>query len=90
MITGVFSFWGILKIAEVSDTFFRYLLWVALDNGSEVTHFPRLPHRSGVRANHFIATYPAQLPNTIEYFVTFTILAIFANELKQNELWQNQ
>ena len=36
MITGVFSFWGILKIAEVSDTCFRYLLWVAIDNGSEV------------------------------------------------------
>ena len=32
----------------------------------------------------------AKLPKTIEYFVTFTILAIFANELKQNVLWQNQ
>ena len=30
-----------------------------------------------------------QLSKAIEYFVTFTILAIFAKELKQNALWQN-
>ena len=35
MITGVF-FCGRSRIAEVSDTCFRYLLWVAIDNGSEV------------------------------------------------------
>ena len=40
------------------------------------------PTRSGI--------HQRQLPKTIEYFVTFTILARFANELKQNVLWQNQ
>lgn len=36
---GSFSFGGILKIAEVSDTFFRYLLWVAIDNFPDYLFF---------------------------------------------------
>ena len=31
-----FLFYGRLKIDEVADTCFRYLIWVAIDNESEV------------------------------------------------------
>lgn len=45
-----------------------------------------LPRHARLRSG----IHQRQLPKKIEYFVTFTILAIFANELKQNVLWQNQ
>ena len=31
-----YSIYNRMKIAEVADTCFRYLLWVAIDNGCEV------------------------------------------------------
>ena len=45
--------------------------------------FFRLSGSFPMPAVHRLADFQAHLPKTIEYFVTFTILAIFANEIKQ-------